>query len=170
MDVRLEQLLSAKQARYERLTHTGAVTAQHRAAVSHTSGWSMAKVIVVKERDAFVMAVMPACCVLDLDRLAGLIGHGDVRLATVEEIARVVPSCMPGAIPPFGAVFGLRTFVDRSLLRAAQVTMPAGDAASAIRMSSAEFRRLVDGTIGDFAVAEALLQTGGVVRRRRRAG
>lgn len=51
--------------------------------------------------------------------------------------------------------------------------MPAGDPGSAVRMRAAEFRRVVGGTVGDFAVAEALVASGGVARRRlarRRAG
>lgn len=166
MNPRIGEFLLARQARYRLIEHRAAVTAQEQAAATRTSGWSMAKVVVVKERDGFVMAVLPACCVVDLDRLGGLIGHGEVRLATVEEVRGVVPDCPPGAIPPFGDLYGLRVFVDRSLLRTREVTMPAGDPGSAVRMRAAEFRRIVDGTVGDFAVAEALVASGGVARRR----
>jgi Ala-tRNA(Pro) deacylase len=133
----------------------------------HVPGRSVAKVLIVKERDGFVMAVVPASTEVDLDRLKGLIGHGEIRLATVEEVHAVVPDCMPGAIPPLGALYGLRSFIDGSLLTMPEVTMPAGDAGSAIRMRSAEFRRLVDARAGDFAIPESLVAAGGVVRRRR---
>jgi Ala-tRNA(Pro) deacylase len=165
---RLEEFLSARQARYDVVTHPVAVTAQEQAAAMHQPGASVAKVLIVKERDGFVMVVLPASTELDLDRLKGLIGHDDVRLASVEEIRAVVPDCMPGAIPPFGALYGLRSFVDRGLLTAAQITMPAGDPASAIRMRFDEFARLVDAREGDFAVPEALVAAGGVALRRRR--
>lgn len=152
MNPRLREFLGARQAKYRLLRHSGAVTAQEQAAVSHTSGWSLAKVVIVKERDGYVMAVLPACCVLDLNRLKGLVGHGPVRLATVEEIRGVVPDCAPGAIPPFGTLWGLRTFVDGALVNTRDITMPAGDFATAIRMRTAEFRRLADAHLGDFAV------------------
>jgi Ala-tRNA(Pro) deacylase len=159
MNQRLAELLSAEHARYERVTHAAAVTAQEQAAVSHTSGWSLAKVLIVKERDGYVMAVLPACCALDLNRLKGLIGHGPVRLATVEEIYAAIPDCAPGAIPPFGGLWGLRTFIDRSLLTVGEVTMPAGDPATAIRMPPSELERLARARLGDFAVPETLLPT-----------
>ncbi|HSF05259.1 MAG TPA: YbaK/EbsC family protein [Methylomirabilota bacterium] len=159
MNQRLVELLSAEHAKYERVTHPGAVTAQEQAAASHISGWSLAKVLIVKERDGYVMAVLPACCALDLNRLKGLIGHGPVRLATVEEIYGAIPDCVPGTIPPFGALWGLRTFADRSLLNVGEVTMPAGDPATAIRMPASEFERLAKARIGDFAVPETLLPT-----------
>jgi Ala-tRNA(Pro) deacylase len=166
---RLENFLLRKQARYRVLTHHGAVTAQEQARESHTSGWKVAKVIIVKERDGYVLAVLPAASVLDLNRFKGLIGHGEVRLAEIEEIRSVIPDCVPGAIPPFGELFGLRTFADRSLLDVSEITMPGGDLATAIRMRRTEFRRIADPRVGDFAVPEALLE-GGLKIPRRPAG
>jgi Ala-tRNA(Pro) deacylase len=159
--------LSARGAKYEAVTHPAAVTAQEQAAVMHVPGQGVAKVLILKERDGYVMAVVPASTEADLDRLKGLIGDGEIRLATVEELRAVVPDCMPGAIPPFGAMYELRSFVDQRLLAVPQVTMPAGDAASAIRMGSAEFRRLVGASAGDFAIPEFLVAAGGVLRRGR---
>ena len=167
---RFAEFLKLKQARYRLVPHPGGVTAQEQAAFSHTSGWSWAKVVIVKERDGFVMAVLPACCVVDLNRLKGLIGHGEIRLATVEEIHHVVPDCLPGAIPPFGPLYGLRVFVDRALTRAAEITLPAGDLGTAIRMSWREFRRLAAFQEGDFAVAETLMTPMHETGKRKPAG
>jgi Ala-tRNA(Pro) deacylase len=157
MNERLQSFLEAKAAKYRPLSHPAAVTAQEQAAAMHASGWSTAKVVVVKERDGYVMAVVPACCVIDLDRLKGLIGHGALRLATVDEIQGVVRDCAPGAIPPFGALYGLPSYVDRALFRPREVTLPAGDFATSIRMRSGEYRRLAGAKEGDFAVLESLV-------------
>jgi Ala-tRNA(Pro) deacylase len=115
----------------------------------------VAKVVVVKERDGYVMAVLPGACVLDLDRLKGFIGHGDVRLATVEEVEGVTGGVSAGAIPPFGALYGVRTFLDRALANQPEITMPAGDFASSLRMSGREYLRLAEARVADFAVPEA---------------
>jgi Ala-tRNA(Pro) deacylase len=164
---KLKEFLGAVGVQYELITHAGAVTAQEQAEVSHASGWSVAKVVIVKERDGFVMAVLPACCVLDLNRLKGMIGHGDLRLASVEGIGRAIPDCVPGAIPPFGRLFGLRSFIDRSLLNAGEITMPAGDVATSIRMRAAEFLRLAHGQVGDFAVPSSMMPPIRETRRRK---
>ena len=155
MDQRLDEMLRAQQGIYERQQHRGAVTAQELAAATGVSGWSVAKVVVVKERDGYVMAVLPAACVLDLDRLKGFIGHGDVRLATVEEIERVTGGLAAGAVPPFGALYGLKTFLDRALTNQPEITMPAGDFATSLRMRGSEYLRLAQPHLGDFAVPEA---------------
>jgi Ala-tRNA(Pro) deacylase len=155
MDQRLEEMLRAHEAVYERPQHCGAVTAQELAAATGVSGWSVAKVVVIKERDGYVMAALPASCVLDLDRIKGFIGHGDVRLATVEEIERVTEGLPAGAIPPFGGLYGLRTFVDLILANQPEITMPAGDLASSLRMRGSEYLRLAQARLGDFAAPEA---------------
>jgi Ala-tRNA(Pro) deacylase len=167
---RLERFLRAKGARYRTLVHHGAVTAQEQAEQSRTSGWNVAKVLIVKERDGYALAVLPAACIADLNRLKGLLGHGEIRLADIEEIRTVVPDCVPGAVPPFGELFGLRTFVDRSLLDAGEITMPGGDLATAIRMRGTEFSRIANPRVGDFAAPEALLKDGLRIPRGRSGG
>jgi Ala-tRNA(Pro) deacylase len=154
---KLREFLQARGAAFEVVRHPGAVTAQEQAATQHRSGWSVAKVVIVKERDGLVMVVVPAACVVDLHRLKGLIGHGDVELAGMEEIRRAIPDCLPGAIPPFGQLFGLRSFVDRTLLNQRETTMPAGDLETSFQMRTAEFRRLGRFEEGDFAVAETVM-------------
>ncbi len=166
MDERLEAFLVSTEARWELVSHPSAVTAQEQASLSHTPGRSMAKVVIVKVRDGLVMAVVSASSRLDLHRLGGLIGHGGARLAPVEEIRGRIPGCMPGAIPPFGHLFGMPTFVDRELIGSSrEITMPAGDPATAIRMSTREYERLASPRVGDFAVPEALVVAGAVVRQ-----
>lgn len=166
---RLEGFLRARQARYEIVEHPAAVTAQEQAAAAHIGGDAMTKVLVVKERDGYVMAVVPATCVLDLDRLKGLIGHGEIRLATVEEIGAVVPDCAAGAIPPFGGLYRVATYADGRLLAPGEIAMPGGDFATTIRMRSAEFQRLAEPIVGDFAAPESLAIPVRASGRRRRA-
>lgn len=164
---KLEAFLQMHQSRYQVVGLAGAVTAQEQAAATSASGWTVAKVLIVKERDGFVMAVIPACCVLDLNRFKGLIGHDDIRLATSEEAHTVVPDCPPGAVPPFGALFGLRTFVDQALLNTREITMPGGDFATGIRMRSTEFRRVAEPRVGVFAIRESVLASSGAWIPRR---
>ncbi|HEU5323750.1 MAG TPA: hypothetical protein VFX28_23310, partial [Methylomirabilota bacterium] len=91
----------------------------------------------------------------------------------VEEAGSVVGECPPGAIPPFGALFGVRTDLDGRLLEVGEVTVPGGDFQTLLRLPSAELRRLAEPRVGDFAVPEAVVEAGGAWRagrRRRRAG
>ena len=152
---RFEEFLSTHGAKYERIELREAFTAQEEAAAAHVSGWSWAKVVIVKEREGLAMAVLPACCSIGTDRLKGLVGRGEIELASVEEILRTFPGCELGAIPPFGRLFGVLTFAEEGLVNQRDVTMPAGDHRGAIRMRATEYLRLAEPRLGQFAVHEA---------------
>jgi Ala-tRNA(Pro) deacylase len=111
--------------------------------------------VIVKEREGFAMAVLPACCAIETDRLKGVIGRGEIELASIEEILKTFPGCELGAIPPFGRLFGLPTFVEEALVNQRDITMPAGDHRSAVRMRASEYVRLAEPRLGQFAVHEA---------------
>ena len=151
---RFEEFREAHAPKYERITHAEAFTAQEEAAAAHISGWSWAKVVIVKHRDGFAMAVLPACCTIDMNRLGGAIGFGEIELASVEDMLKIFPGCELGAIPPFGRLFGVRTFVEDGLLEQRDITMPAGDHRTAVRMRTTEYLRLVEPQRARFAVHE----------------
>jgi Ala-tRNA(Pro) deacylase len=155
MNERLEELLGVRGAGYEVVTHPEAFTAQEEAAKAHVSGWSWAKTVVVKDPVGLALAALPACCTADLDRLKGLIGRGEIRLATVEEILAGFPGCALGAVPPFGRLFGVPTAVDESLVEQRDIVLPAGDHRTAIRMRTADYLELAEARAGHFAVHDA---------------
>jgi Ala-tRNA(Pro) deacylase len=148
----LEELLGTHGTPHERIAHPEAFTAQEEAAAAHHSGWSWAKVVIVKAQDGLAMAVLPACCTIDMNRLKGLIGRGEIELASVEDMLRAFPGCELGAIPPFGALFAVPTFVEEALVDQRDVTMPAGDHRTAITMRAAAYVSLARPRLGQFAV------------------
>jgi Ala-tRNA(Pro) deacylase len=156
MNRRVEEFLAARLAKYALVPHPEAFTAQEQAAAAHVSGWSWTKVVLVKKEDGFALAVLPACCVIDLGRLRGLMGREMAELASLEEMLRLAPDCEPGALPPFGRLFGIPTFADETLVNQREITMPAGDRATAIRMRATEFVRLAKPRVGRFAVPESV--------------
>ncbi len=152
---RLEEFLGSRGGKYDRIEHREAFTAQEEAGAVGVSGWSWAKVVIVKDREGLAMAVLPACCEVEVDRLKGVIGLGEIELASVEEILQHFPGCELGAVPPFGRLFGVPTFVEEALVNQRDIVMPAGDHRTAIRMRATEYLRLAEARIGQFAVHEA---------------
>jgi Ala-tRNA(Pro) deacylase len=155
MHERLEELLGVLGISYELVPHLEAFTAQEEAARAHVSGWSWAKAVAVKDPVGLALAVLPACCTADLDRVKGLIGRGEIRLASVEEMLAGFPGCALGAIPPFGRLFGIPTAMDRSLREQRDIVFPAGDHRTAVRMRTADYVRLAEPRSGHFAVHES---------------
>src|SRR4029453_5335272 len=101
---------------YTCFRHPPAYTAQEEAAVSHIPQRCWAKVVVCIPDDQPIQAVLPAPYPVDLEQLRLLANAVSLRLAHEEEIAALHPNCEVGAMPPFGAAFGHRAFVDRHLV------------------------------------------------------
>jgi Ala-tRNA(Pro) deacylase len=102
--------------------------------------------------DEMLVAVVPADRRVHLSRLRRELG-GNPGLATEESLAGRFPDCAPGAVPPVGEAFGLRTIVDDELDSEPEIYMEAGDHEALIRMGHDDFARLMrDAEHSHFAV------------------
>ena len=117
--------LRTRRVGFETFFHRPASSATRLAGCLHVPGRSVAKSVLVKAGEEFVLAVLPATSRVDLDRLgeALRVADGSVRLATRDEVARIFANCEPGAIPAFGRLYGLRTAVDATLVGAGTIVL-----------------------------------------------
>ncbi|MGA2192837.1 MAG: YbaK/EbsC family protein, partial [Nitrospirota bacterium] len=60
-----------------------------------------------------------------------------------DEFKNLFPDCEPGAMPPFGNLYGIPVYVDRSLAEDKNIVFNAGTYYEAVRMSYSDFERLV---------------------------
>ena len=98
----LNAYLDHERVHYDVLPHPEAFRAAEIAHTLHTPEKEMAKVVIVKVRERFVMTVLPASWNVDLLRLKTVFATHQVRLATEDEITGLFPDCELGAMPPFG--------------------------------------------------------------------
>lgn len=148
----LKRYLEEKRVPFEMLTHPAAYTAQEVAAAQHVPGRDLAKVVIAKTGERFVMAVLPALHRVDLLKLAAAVPERDARLASEPEFAALFPQCEPGAMPPFGNLFDLDVYVDKSLAREEHIVFQAGTHTDTVRMRYSDFAALVRPTVGDFTL------------------
>jgi Ala-tRNA(Pro) deacylase len=150
---KLKEFLDGNQIAYTVLTHSPAYTAQEVAAAEHVPGKEFAKVVIAKAGDRFVMAVIEAPQRLDVGKLGKLLPEGTARLATEAEFKGLFPACEPGAMPPFGNLFGLPVFVDEDLQHDEEIVFQAGTHTQAVRMKYADFARIVRPTAASLALS-----------------
>jgi Ala-tRNA(Pro) deacylase len=112
----LNAFLDHERVHYDVLPHPEAFRALAIAQTLHTPEKEMAKVVIVKVQERFVMTVLPASWNVDLHRLRTVFATHRVRLATEDEIIGLFPDCELGAMPPFGNLYGLPVYVDQSLM------------------------------------------------------
>jgi Ala-tRNA(Pro) deacylase len=139
---KLKEFLDANGVRYEVRSHRPAFTAQEVAAAEHVPGREMAKVVMLRDGGEYLMAVVAAPHHVDLERLAKASGRAGLRLATEDEFARLFPGCDPGAMPPFGNLYGIAVWVDDTLTRDEEIAFNAGNHEQTVHMRYADFARL----------------------------
>jgi Ala-tRNA(Pro) deacylase len=149
--VKLIEFLNQGRVRYEVIHHPEAFTAQELAAIEHVKGKNHAKVVMVKAGPEKLMAVLPADHRVDLAKLDQALGQRTM-LATEAEFKALFPDCAVGTMPPFGKLYGLPTYVDRSLTTDEFIVFEAGTHTDAVRLSYADYARLADAKVADFAV------------------
>jgi Ala-tRNA(Pro) deacylase len=136
---------------YTLLQHGPAFTAQEGAAEAHVPGRDWAKVVVCFVNGDPIEAVLPAPLTVNLDRLLELTRGSDIRLADRDELRRLFPDCEPGAMPPFGPLYGQPVFVDVTLAAEPEIVFNAGTHSEAIRMGWPDFAAIVRPIVGRFA-------------------
>jgi Ala-tRNA(Pro) deacylase len=150
ISTRLQKFLDENQVSYTTLPHTTAFTAQGAAAVMKISGKELAKTVVLVAGQDTILAVLPAAPHADLQKLSELLGK-PVRLASEQEFSSLFPDCELGAMPPFGSLYDLPVYVDKSLAADEEIVFNAGTHHDAIRMRYADFARLVNPVVSSFA-------------------
>jgi len=148
---RLKQLLEESGTPFEVIDHPLAFTAQEEAAASHVAGRHWAKTIAVLIDGEPALAVLPATRRLDTEKLRRVVGTDGVEIARETEFQGLYPDCDLGAMPPFGELYGQRTFVDESLREEERIAFHAGDHRTAIEMSYTDFERLAEPVPVDIA-------------------
>lgn len=149
---RLKVYLEHEAVPYEVLTHREAYRASELAQVLHVPGKELAKVVILKVGERFVMTVLPANWKVDCRRIGEILHVYPVRLATEEECQRLFPDCELGAIPPFGNLYGLEVYVDRAFTADEEIVFPAGTRYQAVKLRYQDFARLVGPSVAEFHV------------------
>jgi Ala-tRNA(Pro) deacylase len=144
---KLKEFLEANRVSYEVRSHRTAYTAQAVAAAEHIPGREMAKVVMVRGGGEYLMVVLPAPYHVGLERLGKATGRTGLRLATEAEFGSLFPGCAPGAMPPFGNLYGIPVWVDESLTRDEEIAFNAGNHEQTVHMKYADFARLVQPSI-----------------------
>jgi Ala-tRNA(Pro) deacylase len=147
----LDYFLQDARVPFTTFRHPPAFTAQEEAAVSHVPGRCWAKIVVCVADEELILVVLPAHRMVDLEALRVLAGAWMVRLAHEREFVRAYPDCELGAMPPFGALYHQRVFVDQGLVGEAQMVFNAGTHTDAIRMHYGDFADLSRPVVGAFA-------------------
>ena len=148
---RMEKYLRENGVGFEVKTHDQAFTMQEVAAALHVPGNQVAKVVIVCADKEKVMLVLPAPYRMNVDLVRDLVGAKTIRLAKEEEFADLFPDCATGAMPPFGNLYGVPVYVDRSMAEEPDMVFRIGTHRETMKIPYADFVRLAQPVVGDFS-------------------
>ena len=140
---KVKDFLDDNKVKYVSITHSLVYTAQEIAASAHIRGKGLAKTVLVKVDGKMTMTVLPASYKVDFDMLKEALGSDDVRLSNEQEFKDKFPGCEVGAMPPFGNLYDMETYVAASLVEDEEIAFNAGTHKELIRMEYSDFEKIV---------------------------
>lgn len=145
----IQQFLDSKGIAYTTSHHEPVYTSQQAADLRGVPLESGAKAIVVRgsKTKEHALCVMPAHLKLDSKKIKQVLGES-VSFAQDPE---AVTGCVPGSVPPFGSVVGLKTYCDPRLGDNETINFNAGSLTDSIGMSYEDYVAAEQPTIVEIA-------------------
>ena len=137
---------------YQTITHPTTFSAQYTAHSVHMPGKEIAKPIIIKINGKPLMVVVTANQKVNLTFLKRIFSTVDVELAKETEFANMFPDCEPGAIPPFGTLYGMDELISEDLTEDEEICFNAGNHTELIRMKYSDFAKLIHPKIVNFNI------------------
>jgi len=138
----VESYLNQTKVPFEVLEHPHSSTSMQTAHSAHITPSQLAKAVIVKGPEGYMMCVLPASHVLVMNWVDRDY-NGRFKLATEDELKELFPDCEKGAVPALGQAYGLKVVWDNTLRHAEEVFFEAGDHRHLIHITHDEFLDLM---------------------------
>ncbi len=102
------------------------------------------------EKGAFIIGLVAADQRLDLKKLAKIVETKKLQLASPQEVLDAT-GCEVGSVPPFGNLFGLTIYLDKSILTSEMVNFNAGVHTISIQMKGKDLIKVLKPIIDSFS-------------------
>ena len=102
------------------------VTAPQPASTGSAPSGQLARVVILRDGDAFALAVLPAAAALDLAGFRRRIGRYGLNLASEDAFRAEFPEYAAGPLPPFGRMVAIPVYLDRALADEAVMRFESG--------------------------------------------
>lgn len=139
---RLQELLDQSGVSYHSISHIADYRANRIARAIDVPADMFAKTVILRVDGQLCMAVLPASEYIDLDNLRQEFGTNAIELADEDDIRMAFPDCDIGAMPPFGALYGMEVYVSPELRSDEEIIFNAGRHGDAVQMRYQDYEQL----------------------------
>jgi Ala-tRNA(Pro) deacylase len=140
--IALEQYLDSRHIPFDLVPHKRSHTSMESAHAAGVAPHHLAKAVILRAGDRYVMAVLSANRHVHLGAVRRQLGC-EVGMATEAEVNALFSDCVRGAVPALGVAYGLEVLWDDSLERAPELYFEAGDHQHLVCMHTREFLDLM---------------------------
>jgi len=149
---KITKFLEKNKAKYEIIKHRTVYTAFDKAATLRVRPNLIGKTLVVKsDRDLAIVLIL-ANKNLDKNKFRKIAKAKKADFASEKLIKNKIGGVKVGAIPPFGDLWKLPTFMDRGLFKNPKIIINSGDYNFSIKITPANLKKLIPNlTIGNFS-------------------
>ena len=144
MAISLETYMLNAGIEYDLVHHKHSMTALGAARNAHIKKDCVAKAVVLRDGEGFMLAVVPSTSKLSLDKIIELT-HRDMHLSNEKEFSALFDDCELGAIPPVGNAYGMKVLLDSTLEAETDIYFEAGDHENLVHVTDWDFEVLMRG-------------------------
>ncbi len=141
---KLREYLSQNQVNYTSIAHPLAYSAREISHLCHIPEHQLAKSVMIHVGQKIAMVVLPARYTLDFDKLKKDLQENNVTLAAESEFNHLFIDCELGAMPPFGNLYNIDVYVEKSLANNREIAFNAGTHTEVIKIQYQDFVKLVN--------------------------
>ncbi len=124
------------------MAHVPTVSSAASAHAARIPQEELAKAVVMKDAEGYLMVIIPADHRVDMESLRAELQR-DIRFAGESELRDLFCDCALGAIPPLGNAYGIETLVDEGIRAHADVYFEAGDHRELVHIPTERFLDLL---------------------------
>ena len=146
---KITEFLQSQGIPFEKLEHIPVTTSDAAAGARGGRLAQGAKALIVKAGEQYYHLIISAAERVDNKKLRKILQTRRVRFANSEELFELT-GCQPGAVPPFGNLFGLPVLMDDAILAEEIVYFNCGSHTVSLRMSREDLTQATEAQIVDF--------------------
>ncbi len=147
---KIVDVLNKEKIKFEILEHKPVFTSKEAAEVRGIELKQGTKALICKTEEGFIQAVVSGAKELDIEKLQKITLFKKIELANAKEV-RKVTGCNIGSVPPFGNLFDIKVYFDKSVVENDIVAFNAGTHTKSIKMKAKDLVRVVNPVVGEFS-------------------
>lgn len=140
--ISLQQYLDGRGVPYDVMTHKHTHTSSETARASSIPEDNLAKGVLMRREDGYLLAIVPASCHVEIEALSKWLKQ-PITLASEAEASTIFGDCELGCIPPVAGAYDLMAVMDDSLEGFNDIYFEGGDHRTLVHLTGRNFQHLM---------------------------